>query len=749
MPLFRCRPQLTSACATRFRGPASLLSALAFVACLGCQDASHAAPPVASDQAQATSPQSPAPSPQPEFPVAVQNKDPFPQAGPAPALQGGVEWLNTAGPLDIKDLKGKFVLLDFWTYCCINCMHILPELKKLEKAYPNEIVVIGVHSAKFDNEKDTENIREAIQRYEIEHPVVNDANHAIWNRYNIQSWPSLRIIDPEGRLIAGHSGEIPFEALDEFFKKFIRYYERQGTLDRTPLRFALETEKLKPTPLRFPGKVLADGEGDRLFISDSNHNRIVVTRLDGSLLDVIGSGDIGAKNGAYDQASFNHPQGVAVKGNTLYVADTENHLIRKVDLSAKQVTTVAGTGKQGRGPWPGIKQGIAGATMPKRFVDSPKKTGLASPWALLIHGNNLYIAMAGPHQIWKMPLDESELGIYAGNGREDIVDGLLLPSQPYEAETQVDGELVSYSSFAQPSGLATDGKWLFVADSEGSSIRAVPLDGKGRVTTVLGTAGLPQARLFTFGDVDGDASKAMLQHCIGVAYDNNKLYVADTYNNKIKLIDDKTKLITTFAGTGKRGKGDSPAEFDEPAGVSVANGKLYVADTNNHAIRVVDLQTRQVSTLAIPGLKPPAPPRPETGVPSFPNASNEQAPLAKLKPANGQVQLAISLNLPTGWKLNDQAPMGYYVQLTGDSGPIDRKVAGTRQKLAAPATQFNVSLPVTANTGKETVKLAITYYYCQEGLEGLCKVGTVIWSVPIEVSEAGAAEGKLDYSIKP
>ena len=531
---------------------------------------------------------------------------PFPRRNPAPSLTGGTGWLNTAGPLDLQDLRGKFVLLDFWTYCCINCMHILPELKKLEHAYPNELVVIGIHSAKFAAERESQNIREAVLRYEIEHPVANDSQHKIWNKYHVTSWPSLRIIDPEGNLIAGQSGEVTFEVLDAFFKKAIPYYRRNGLLDETPIHFELEAQKANQTPLRFPGKILADQEQNRLYIADSNHNRIVVCDLAGTLLDVIGSGEIGRRDGSYASCSFDHPQGMAILGDVLYVADTENHLLRKVDLQQKQVTTIAGTGVQARGGPPARSA---------RWSGKPDKSALNSPWALYVHETDLYIAMAGPHQIWSMQLNESKIGPYAGNGREDIVDGSLLP--------RVIGQS-GYASFAQPSGLASDGTWLYVADSEGSSIRAVPFDRSKRVGTVIGTSDLPGARLFTFGDRDGQGrvrllvppdqfrgqidqfAGALLQHPLGVVFYDGLLYVADTYNNKIKVIDPEEQTCQTLSGSGESGAGDDPAQFDEPAGITAAAGKLYVADTNNHQIRVIDLADgNRVSTLKIAGLTPP------------------------------------------------------------------------------------------------------------------------------------------------
>jgi DNA-binding beta-propeller fold protein YncE len=506
-------------------------------------------------------------------------------------------WLNSR-PLTKQDLKGKFVLLDFWTYCCINCMHVLPELKKLERAFANNLVVIGVHSAKFQTEKETENIRAAILRYEIEHPVINDADHSLWNTYGVNSWPTIVLIDPEGNFVGSNPGEFKAEAVANILHAALPYYREHGLLDEKPLAFDLELHRQPPTPLRYPGKILADELGQRLFISDSNHNRIVIATLEGKLLDVIGSGQIGREDGDYATATFNHPQGCALDGgDILYVADTENHLLRKVDLKAKRVTTVAGTGEQASNPWPGW-DGSPLDRKTRRWVGPPRQTPLNSPWALWVHKGELFIAMAGCHQIWKMPLlKQDEIGPYAGNAREDIVDGPLLPTVPFGRGS---------SSFAQPSGLSSDGTWLFVADSEGSSIRAVPLAPGKQVRTVVGTEHLPfHERLFTFGDVDGPRQQARFQHCLEVVYVKGKIYVADTYNHKIKVVDALTGQTQTLAGTGQPGTADDPPQFHEPAGLAYAAGKLYVADTNNHLIRTIDLSTGKVATWTIEGLTPP------------------------------------------------------------------------------------------------------------------------------------------------
>ncbi len=513
------------------------------------------------------------------------SQSPFPRRIPVQPLPEGMEWINTAAPIELRQLRGKFVLLDFWTYCCINCMHVLPELKKLEHAYPNELVVIGVHSAKFDGEKDSQNIKDAVARYKIEHPVLNDSEMLLWKRFGIRSWPTLLLIDPEGYAVWARSGEATFEQLDAVLKKAMPYYKRRNLLDATPLKLDVKGQPAPTTPLRFPGKVLADETGGRLFIADSNHNRIVVAGLNGKLIETIGAGTAGRTDGDYRAAQFQQPQGMALSGENLFVADTENHLIRKIDLTAKRVTTVAGLGHQSR------------ETPPMRGMVDPLKTPLSSPWALWVHDDDLYIAMAGPHQIWRMLLDGSGIRVYSGSGLEDVVDGPLAPRSAYQT---------GFAAFAQPSGLTSDGRWIYVADSEGSSIRAVPLDPQKDVKTVVGTSHLPAARLFTFGDVDGRAPQVRLQHPLGVTYFDGMLYVADTYNNKIKVIDPADGTTRTLAGSGKPGRSDDPPTFDEPAGISAAAGKLYVADTNNHLIRVIDLRDgNRAWTLTITGLKPP------------------------------------------------------------------------------------------------------------------------------------------------
>lgn len=682
----------------------------------------------------------------------------------APSLEGGVGWINTASPIDIKQLHGKFVLLDFWTYCCINCMHIMPELKRLERAFPNNLVVIGVHTAKFDAEHDSKNIAEAAQRYELEHPIVNDANQAIWTRYEVNSWPTLILIDPEGYVIYDHSGETKADPLLDFLKAAIPFYRSKKLLDERPIHFDPESSHAAQTPLRFPGKIAVDEATGRLFISDSNHNRIVVAGLDGKLIATIGSGVAGRADGSFAKSEFNRPQGIALDGNTLYVADTENHLLRKIDLQKQTVTTIAGTGRQADHGWPGVRkleEVTSTARLPQRFLGKPRQTAISSPWDVLVNDKNLYIAMAGTHQIWKMPLSESEIGPYAGNSREDIVDGPLLPRVPF-AE--------GFASFAQPSGLTTDGHWLFVADSEGSSIRAVPLTGGAHrdVRTVIGTADLPTNRLFTFGDVDGQGAAVRFQHPLGIAFHDGVVYLADTYNNKIKAIDPVRQTATTIAGSGEAGHDDAAgkpgtaATFNEPGGIAYAAGKLYVADTNNHLIRTVEIGgDHRVGTLSIDGLSPPVvqvaqasppdkassaetgspPTKPATQTkPNFDSAEHVTVAASKLKPVDGAVRLAIRLDLPDGYKINELAPMRYWLDSESASGLVDQAELNKWHKLAKPTTEFDVRLPVKQAAGTETINVSMNYYYCQEGENGVCKTASVVWKIPLELTADGSTD---------
>ena len=438
-------------------------------------------------------------------------------------------------------------------------MHLFPQLRKLEAKYGDRLVVIGVHSPKFPAERETANLREAVLRYRIEHPVVNDRDFQVWHAYGGRAWPTLVFLDPEGRVIGKHEGELPFEAFDPLVAGMLREFEERGLLAPPGTRLPLAELREPATRLRFPGKVLA--APDALYISDSNHHQIVVARPDGTIEGALGSGEPGLEDGTGDTASFQQPQGLAIEGRTLYVADTENHAVRAIDLDTGRVRTLAGTGEQAHGPaagGPGLR------------------TRLSSPWDLALHASRLIIAMAGTHQLWELDLGSGDARPFAGTGREGLKDG-----SPADAW------------FAQPSGLAVSDGHLFVADSEVSAVRDVDLQ-RGTVSTVVGEG------LFVFGDVDGEGDVVRLQHPLGITAHAGMLYVADSYNNKVKRLDPRTRAMTTWLGSGAAGSADGTggaASFREPGGVCAGPQGLYIADTNSHRVALAEWPTGVVRTL--------------------------------------------------------------------------------------------------------------------------------------------------------
>jgi DNA-binding beta-propeller fold protein YncE len=391
---------------------------------------------------------------------------------------------------------------------------------------------------------------------------------------------------------------------------------------------------------------------------------------------------------------------MALDGTALYVADRENHAIRRVDLPSRQVTTVAGTGRPGH----------------SRTARGPGRSiALSSPWDVAVSRGTLYIAMAGPHQLWALDLASGEVRPHAGSGREELQDGPL-----------------GQAELAQPSGLATDGTRLYFADSETSAIRTADLDPAGQVRTLVGTG------LFDFGDTDGEADAARLQHPLGVAVHAGKVYVADTYNHKVKVVEPGSRKVATLLGDGTPGHADGEkARFFEPGGLSVAGDRLYVADTNNHAIRVADLATGRVSTLALKGLPPPAASGADLAdvLPEVPRLT---LTAAAVQPG-GAGGLLLDIRLPAGYKLAPQAAFVYRVRDVGGAGlivaPEDRERALTR-----PALPVRVPFRVAPDEGEGRITVSATFYYCRDDDQGVCLVQAAVFEQPIRI--AGGAPGR-------
>lgn len=478
--------------------------------------------------------------------------------GPRLILPNGLAWLNVERALTHEDLKGKIVILDFWTYGCINCIHVAEELRRLDERFPEHLAVIGVHSPKFDHERNLEALRSIVVRLDRRHPIVNDPDWLLMDLYGARAWPTLAVFDPDGNYVGKISGEGNEERLARAIEQLeLRFADRLS--DRAlPLR--LEKDRFAAALLAAPGKIAVSPDGKRVAISDTLHHRILIADPGGRILRIIGSGEPGLQDGNAGTARFSLPQGLAFDRDTLLVADPGNHAIRRIDLDTARVETLAGTGRVGLSSLSG--------TQKARALD------LRSPWDLAVRDGKVYIALAGSHQIARLGLADGKLAAYAGSGREGLDTG-----PPQEA------------SFSQPSGLALADGSLYVADAEASAIRRIRLDS-GEVENLVGSG------LFDFGDRDGDLAQAELQHPGGIAaLGSDRLLVADTYNHKIKQIDLARGTITTIVGSGRAGpRIDTPlqTELNEPGGLAVLNGEILIADTNNHRILRLDPSRGQI-----------------------------------------------------------------------------------------------------------------------------------------------------------
>ncbi|GGT82771.1 NHL domain-containing thioredoxin family protein [Streptomyces coeruleorubidus] len=482
----------------------------------------------------------------------------------APELIGKGGWINTGDKEpSLAELRGRIVIVDFWTFCCVNCLHVLDELRELEDKHRDTVVVIGVHSPKFVHEAEHQAVVDAVERYGVEHPVLDDPELATWKQYAVRAWPTLVVIDPEGYVVAQHAGEGHVHAIERLVAELEAEHGAKGTLRRGDGPYV--APEPEPTVLRFPGKALLLPSGNFL-VSDTTRHQLVELAQDGeSVVRRIGSGGRGFADGAAGAASFNEPQGLALlEDGSVVVADTVNHALRRLDLTTGEVTTLAGTGRQW---WQGSP-----TSGPAREVD------LSSPWDVALWQGKVWIAMAGVHQLWAYDPAEGTVAVAAGTTNEGLVDG---PG--------------AEAWFAQPSGLAATPERLWLADSETSALRWVDPDGS--VHTAVGTG------LFDFGHRDGAAEQALLQHPLGVtALPDGSLAVADTYNHALRRYDPATGEVTTLA-TDLREPSDAVLVGDDIVVVESARHRLTRLRLPEEAVKVpgVAHRTQREATEVAPG----------------------------------------------------------------------------------------------------------------------------------------------------
>ncbi|HST26898.1 MAG TPA: thioredoxin-like domain-containing protein [Rudaea sp.] len=467
----------------------------------------------------------------------------------APELPPALDWVNTDTPPNLAALRGRVTLIHFWTFDCVNCRNVLPDLRYLENKYHDGLSIIGVHTPKFEYQRQNEPVLKAVNRNHIRHPVANDPDYLLWQAYGVDSWPTLAVIDAQGQLAALLPGEgrrqeadtLIAHLLDEAAAQDLRVYESDVATVRPETR----------APLRFPSR-LAVGESS-LWISDSGHNRILECTHDGHVQRQYGSGNPGYWDGRGKDAGFTDPQGLALGKDVLFVADTGNHAVRRVRLLGGDVDTVAGTG-------------TAGHDLPNENME-PAKVAMSAPADVAVLGDNVYIAVSGQNQIWQLDMVRGKLFVLAGSGQLGLTDGVGVTA-----------------SFAQPSSLSLIGQQLVVADAAASAVRLLRLLDN-RVSTMVGTG------LYDFGDAAGKREDARLQHPLAVCADARGLiFVADSYNGRIKAINMRTGDVRNL---------NLPYRLQEPAGLALGAGALWVANTNAHEIVRVDLSSGQIRRLTI------------------------------------------------------------------------------------------------------------------------------------------------------
>ncbi|POH75069.1 NHL domain-containing thioredoxin family protein [Arthrobacter glacialis] len=619
----------------------------------------------------------------------------------------GRGWLNTGGAeLNLEKLRGKIVILDFWTFCCINCLHVLDELRPLEEQYKDVLVTVGVHSPKFEHEADPVALAAAVERYDIHHPVLDDPELVTWQAYSARAWPTLVVVDPEGYIVAHLSGEGHAAGLESLIPELIAEHEAKGTLHRG------DGPYVAPEPvsrdLRFPGKVLPLG-GGTFLVSDTGHHRLVEMAADlTTVLRTIGSGTKGFLDGSAVDAQFNEPQGLtllpgelaAAVGYDVVVADSVNHRLRAITLATGEVRTVAGNGVQRlleAGPARVNDDGAS--TSAADLGTTPLEVALSSPWDVAYSSalKTVVIAMAGTHQIFGFDPSTGAVSIVAGNGLEGLLDG------PGEQ-----------AWFAQSSGITEDAQGnIWVADSETSSLRVLKFAADGSVTveTAIGEG------LFDFGFRDGDAGQARLQHPLGVAVlPDGSVAIADTYNGAVRRYDPATKQVSTLA----RGLAEpSDVLLDESGEVPL----LIVVEANKHQLIRLPL--------------------PKNALQVDEGAVQTHRPKTPLAP--GELALTIRFSAPTGQKLDDR--WGDPTQLKVSSTPPELLISGEGTSVGLART-----LVLSADVPEGILHLTARAAACDgpEDANGeipdhaACHLYQQDWGIPVVMSADGSSELALD-----
>jgi len=658
----------------------------------------------------------------------------------APELVGR-GWLNTGGrSLTLADFRGRVLVLDFWTFCCINCLHVLDELRDLEEQYRDVLEIVGVHSPKFEHEADPVALAAAVERYEVHHPVLDDPELVTWGAYAARAWPTLVVVDPEGYVVAQMAGEGHASALEALVRELVAEHDAKGTLHRGDGPY-VPPEPVART-LRFPAKAVALPNGN-LLVADAGHHSVAELAPDAeTLVRRIGSGERGLVDGPADEARFSEPNGLCLVpehlrttlGCDVVVADTVNHALRGVRLADGSVTTLAGTGEQfmvggqenlraddgtlaaypldeseaDGGAWQ-----VSGPMVPARAVR------LSSPWDVAWSevAGGFVVAMAGTHTLWIFDPVAGTAGLFAGTMNEGLQDGhgaIAWFAQPSgiarstRAAYETAGEEHTVER-ARESGQET----FWIADSETSALRSVVVRGQPSGVEVPSVLSWVGEGLFDFGHRDGDLSEARLQHPLGVvALPDGSVVLADTYNGALRRVEiwvgddgEEQGRVTTLA-TG----------LAEPSDVLVEQG-----DDGGLTLLVVESAAHRLTRIALPATL--------AGEILDHGARRTQRPATAVAP--GAVRLEVPFVPAPGQKLDDR--WGPSTQLQVSSTPPELLLSG-----AGNGTDLFRDLTINPEVAEGVLHVTAKAASCDaEGEFPACHLAQQDWGVPLRITTDG------------
>lgn len=459
-----------------------------------------------------------------------------------------LQWLNTPAS-SLHEQRGRVVALAFVNAASAWSWQRLRDLAQLHTRYPGRLQPIAIHVPRFDCERDPQQVLKQLRRQGVSFPIVHDPDWHAWQRFGVDAWPTVLLIDANGQVRERVTG---LDSMAELERPLAALCDALPMPTDEDSRALVETSPEPRLPLRFPVGLVATP--DRLYVADSGHHRVLECNHGGRVLRQFGMGTADFVDGDLEQAAFRRPQGLSLVRDVLYVADAGNHALRRIMLRSGRVDTVCGNGRAGE-PVEGV-------------VANARDVALNQPQSVFATDSEVHLALAGDNRIWTYGLGRGELSCRAGSGQLEVRDGSG-----------------SMAAFAQPVALAAVQQMLYVCDALGSAVRSLQLRNNV-VQTLVGQGP------WDFGDADGRRENARLQNpqAIALSPDSPLLWIADTGNGTLR---------TLRLGGGEVATVPLSRRLQGVSGLSIAAGAVWIAETDAHAVLRYDLAGGELVRVAI------------------------------------------------------------------------------------------------------------------------------------------------------